>query len=218
MAHMPVKDFSKVEEVISVPDLSEIQTRFYSKFLQQDVLPHQRDEQGLESILRETFSSEEGKGVESYDGTKKLHYISYSLGVPRYTPDECRMLKLSYGYPFKIRLMLEKKDGTNIEEEIYMGDIPAMIGGGEFIVNGAERVIVSQLHRSPGVDFLKDETVGDKLQYSCRIIPERGSWIEVNITSKDLLVVRIDQTGKLNAITFFESSGCKIQHKRSNTQ
>ena len=102
------------------------------------------------------------------------------MGKPRYTPEECKQLRLTYGRPFRIWLRLNKEEP--IEEEVYLGDLPVMLGGGEFIINGAERVVVSQLHRSPGVDFvLEQDTTSDKKLPSCRIIPERGSWIEVNV-------------------------------------
>src|SRR4029079_10841321 len=92
-----------------------------------------------------------------------------------------------------------------VEEEVYLGDMPIMIGGGEFIINGAERVVVSQLHRSPGVDFVIDDSVADKKLHSCRIIPERGSWIEINVTKKDTLGVRIDQSGKFSSMTLLRA-------------
>ena len=131
-----------------------------------------RADQGIEGVLREIFP------IESYDKTLRLEYIRYDLGKPRYEPDECRQLRLTYGRPFKVWLRLTKEQP--IEEEVYLGDIPIMLGGGEFIINGAERVVVSQLHRSPGVDFVIEvEGAGDRRLHSCRIIPERGSWIEL---------------------------------------
>ena len=126
-----------------------------------------------------------------------LEYLGYELGAPRYSPDECRRLRLTYGAPFKIRVRLNKEEP--IEEEVYLGEFPIMIGGGEFIINGTERVIVTQLHRSPGVDFSVETTRSDKKLHSCWIIPERGSWIELNVSKKDALQVRIDQSGKFPA-------------------
>ena len=130
--------------------------------------------------------------------------MKYELGKPRYDPDECRQLRLTYGRPFRVWLRLRKSDGTAVEEEVYLGDMPIMIGGGEFIINGAERVVVSQLHRSPGVDFVV-EREGDKDMHSCRIIPERGSWIEINVTKKETLGVRIDQSGKFSALALLRA-------------
>ena len=142
--------------------------------------------------------------IESYDKKISLEYVKYELGKPRYDADECRQLRLTYGRPFRVWLRLRKADGTAVEEEVYLGDMPIMIGGGEFIINGAERVVVSQLHRSPGVDFVV-EREADKDMHSCRIIPERGSWIEINCTKKDTLGVRIDQSGKFSALTLLRA-------------
>ena len=182
------RTFGRVEEVIEVPNLMALQVDSYQRFLQEDVQPRERIDVGLEAILREVFP------IESYDGQLALEYLEYELGKPRYTPDECRKLRLTYGTPFKIRLRL-RRPTESIEEEVYLGEIPRMIGGGEFIINGAERVIVSQLHRSPGVDF-DEEFQAEKRLHKCRIIPERGSWVEINVNKKDVLTVRIDQSGK----------------------
>ena len=195
-----IRDFSGVGDVMSIPDLVGIQVDSYARFLQQHVAADSRKNRGLEALLCEVFP------VESYDGNMSLQYIHYELGKPRYTPDECRQLRLTYGVPFKIRLRLIRKDTDEIQEDlIYIGELPIMIGGGEFIINGAERVIVSQLHRSPGVDFVKEQVEGDRALHGCRIIPERGSWIEVNVTKKDVLAVRIDQSGKIPATTFIRA-------------
>ncbi len=183
-----------------VPDLIGIQTKSYARYLQAEAAPDGREPRGLEGLLREMFP------IESYDGSLSLHYINYELGKPRYTPDECRELRLTFGMPLRIRLRLIRKDSDEIQEDlIYLGDMPIMIGGGEFIINGAERVIVSQLHRSPGVDFIKTQAEGDRALHSCRIIPERGSWIEIEVTKKDVLVVRIDQSSKLPATMFLRA-------------
>src|SRR6266581_3978462 len=112
------------------------------------------------------------------------------------------VLRLTYGRPFRVWLRLNKEQP--VEEEVYLGDMPIMIGGGEFIINGAERVVVSQLHRSPGVDFVVTREA-DKDLHSCRIIPERCSWIEINATKKDTLGVRIDQSGKFSAVTLLRA-------------
>ncbi len=195
-----VCDFSRHGDAVAVPDLIEIQTKSYARFLQRDVDAGKRRSQGLEALLRETFP------IESYDGNMWLEYLDYTLDSPRYTPDECRELGLTFGMPFRIRVRLHRKDKEEVQEElIYLGEIPQMIGGGEFIVNGSERVIVSQLHRSPGVDFVKESAEGDRALHACRIIPERGSWIEINVTRKDLLAVRIDQSSKIAATTFLRS-------------
>jgi len=181
-----------------LPDLTELQTASYADFLQEDSDPLKRKDFGLESVLREIFP------IESYDGNTTLEYLYYELGKPRYTSPECRQLRLTYGRPLRIWLRLNREEPH--EEEVYLGDLPIMMGGGEFIINGAERVVVSQLHRSPGVDFvLEQDTTTDRKLPSCRVIPERGSWIEVNVTKKDSLTVRIDQSGKFAATTLLRA-------------
>jgi DNA-directed RNA polymerase subunit beta len=192
------RNFGRFGDAASVPHLTDVQTRSYERFLQLDVAPDKRTPTGLEGVLQEIFP------IEAYDKKSTLEYIKYDLGKPRYDPDECRQLRLTYGRPFRVWLRLRKADGTAIEEEVYLGDMPIMIGGGEFIINGAERVVVSQLHRSPGVDFVV-EREADKDLHSCRIIPERGSWIEINATKKDTFGVRIDQSGKFSAITLLRA-------------
>src|SRR4030043_1306791 len=135
-----------------------------------------------------------------------LEYLYYELEKPHYTPMQCRQLRLTYGYPLKIWCRLRTKEGEDLAEQaIYLGEIPIMIGGGEFIINGAVRVIVSQLHRSPGVDFLIESKEGDRVLHGGRIIPERGSWIEIGVTRKDVLVVRIDQSSKIPATIFLRA-------------
>ncbi len=193
-----VRLFGSRRDDYSMPNLTGIQTDSYAEFLQEDLEADKRKDQGLEGVLREIFP------IESYDKQISLEYIKYELGKPRYTPSECRQLRMTYGKPFRIWLRLNKDEP--VEEEVYLGDIPIMMGGGEFIINGAERVVVSQLHRSPGVDFvLEDDTTSDRKLPSCRIIPERGSWIEVNVTKKDSLTVRIDQSGKFSATTLLRA-------------
>jgi DNA-directed RNA polymerase subunit beta len=135
-----------------------------------------------------------------------VEYLYYKLEEPRYTPDECRELRLTYGMPFRIGVRLVRKDVPEIpEEEIYLGEIPILMGGGEYIVNGAERVIVNQLHRSPGVDFSIASAEGDRPLHSARVIPERGSWIELEVSKKDVLQMRIDQSTKIPATTFLRA-------------
>ncbi|PAY21188.1 DNA-directed RNA polymerase subunit beta [Rhodopirellula sp. SM50] len=181
-----------------LPDLTALQTASYKEFLQEDVNSLAREDKGLESVLREIFP------IASYDGNITLEYLRYELGKPRYTSQECRQLRLTYGMPLRIWLRLNREEPH--EEEVYLGDMPIMMGGGEFIINGAERVVVSQLHRSPGVDFVWDtDTTTDRKLPSCRVIPERGSWVEFNVTKKDALTVRIDQSGKFAATTLLRA-------------
>ncbi len=192
-----VRRFGSQRAPHQIPDLTEIQTRSYERFLQYDDPPQKREDQGIEGVLREIFP------IESYDKTLQLKYLRYELGKPRYEPHECRQLRLTYGRPFRVWLELTKEQP--IEEEVYLGDMPIMLGGGEFIINGAERVVVSQLHRSPGVDYVSEVEAGDRRTFSCRIIPERGSWIELNTSKKDTISVRIDQSGKFSAMTLLRA-------------
>lgn len=192
-----VRNFGRFGDAVEVPPLTDVQNRSYDRFLQLEAMPEKRTPTGLEGVLREIFP------IESYDKTLSLDFIKYELGKPRYGPDECRQLRLTYGRPFRVWLRLNKEQP--VEEEVYLGDMPIMIGGGEFIINGAERVVVSQLHRSPGVDYVVETEASERKLHSCRIIPERGSWIEINVTKKETLGVRIDQSGKFSAMTLLRA-------------
>ena len=192
-----VRSFGRDEYNYEIPDLTKIQTESYVRFLQADVETERRQAIGLEGIFKEIFP------IASYDAQFELEYLRYELGKPRYSPDECRQLRLTYGRPLRVYFRLKKEQP--IEEEVYLCDLPIMLGGGEFIINGAERVVVSQLHRSPGVDFMEASDASDREGYSCRIIPERGSWVELATTRKEALAVRIDQSGKFSAMTLLRA-------------
>ena len=195
-----VRNFSKVGDAAPVPNLIDIQLAGYDRFLQKDPGASGRKAEGLEALLREIFP------IVSYDKQIQLEYISYELGESRYAPQECRDLRLTYGMPFRIRCRLVRTDRKEVlEESIYVGEVPIMIGGGEFIINGAERVIVSQLHRSPGVDFTVEMQESDRPLHGARIIPQRGSWIEMTVTKKDALTIRIDQSSKIPSTMFLRS-------------
>jgi DNA-directed RNA polymerase subunit beta len=195
-----IRNFGKIDDAIEVPDLIEVQLKSYGRFLQREASVASREDKGLEALFREIFP------IVSYDKTMELEYLGYELEKPRYSLDQCRELRLTYGYPLKVRCQLKRKEADDIAEQaIYLGEVPVMIGGGEFIVNGAERVIVNQLHRSPGVDFVIDSKDGDRVLHGARIIPERGSWIEMSVTKKDVLVIRIDQSSKIPATTFLRA-------------
>ncbi len=194
------RNFGKIGDAVEVPNLIEVQLASYERFLQQDQPWDARPNKGLEALFREVFP------IVSYDKTMELEYLGYELEPPRYSIEQCRELRLTYGYPLKVHCRLKRKDMEDIAEQaIYLGEIPVMIGGGEFIINGAERVIVNQLHRSPGVDFVIDSKDGDRILHGARIIPERGSWIEMSVTRKDVLVIRIDQSSKIPATTFLRA-------------
>ena len=197
--NVPVRTFGRYPAILDLPNLVEIQTEAYQKFLALDTPQSQRADEGLEALLREVFP------IYSYDKTMCLEYVGYDLGRPRYSIDECRKLRLTYGHPFKVRLRLIKPEP--VEEEVYLGELPIMLGGGEFIINGSERVVVSQLHRSPGVDFnYEASSAGDNRKlHNCWIIPERGSWVELNVTKKETLSVRIDQSGKFSIVTLLRA-------------
>ena len=202
------RTFGSGRDTFPIPNLTTLQTASYEAFLQEDTMSDKRKNQGLQSVLAEIFP------IESYDKTVSLEYLRYELGKPRYTPEECRQLRLTFGKPLKVWLRLNREQP--LEEEVYLGDIPVMLGGGEFIINGAERVVVSQLHRSPGVDFVEElEGTSDRRVPSCRVIPERGSWIEINVTKKDSLSVRIDQSGKFSVMTLLRAMG---PHLSTNTE
>ena len=201
MVLQKVRNFGRVRDAVEIPDLVTIQTESYERFLQKETAPTKRKCIGLEALFREIFP------IQNYDKTMSLEYFYYELEKPRYISDECRQLRLTYGYPLKIRCRLSGKDGEDLaEQSIYLGEMPVRIGGGEFIINGAERVIVSQLHRSPGVDFLIESKEGDRVLHGGRIIPKRGSWIEISVTRKDVLVIKIDQSSKIPATIFLRAT------------
>jgi DNA-directed RNA polymerase subunit beta len=200
MLQKSIRNFGKAADTVAIPDLVAIQRKSYEQFLQTGTAISKRSDIGLEALFREIFP------IESYDKKITLEYLYYELEQPHYTPTECVQLRLTYAYPLKIYCRLRSEQGEDLAEQaIYLGEIPVMIGGGEFIINGAVRVIVSQLHRSPGVDFLIESKEGDRVLHGGRIIPERGSWIEIGVTQKDILVVRIDQSSKIPATIFLRA-------------
>jgi len=196
---LPRRDFSRLEAKVELPDLVTLQTSSYERFLQKDAPQSRRSDAGMNALFNEIFP------IFSYDQTMSLEFVGYELGEPRYTSEECKALKLTYGAPLKVAMRLHTGEGEPVTEDVYLGEIPLMIGGGEFIINGAERVVVSQLHRSPGVDFGFEVGPNNKTLHQCWIVPERGSWIELVVTKKDTLQIRIDQSGKFSAMTFFRA-------------
>lgn len=195
---LQIRHYGRVKDELEIPPLSKIQVDSYEAFLQENVAPKDRKNIGLESIFREIFP------IISSDEVVRMEYVSYSFGMPRHTTAECKDLKLTYSKPLKLNLRLVSADEV-IEEEVYLCDIPLMLGGGEFIINGAERVIVTQIQRSPGMDFSEvTSTTGRRLQ-NCRVVPKRGSWITIESDSKDRLWLKIDKSAKLCAFTFLRS-------------
>jgi DNA-directed RNA polymerase subunit beta len=202
-----IRNFGKIEDAIEVPDLIEVQLDSYNRFIQFDAQLNKRKNQGLEALYREIFP------IVSYDKTMELEYLGYELESPRYTLEQCRELRLTYGYPLKVHCRLKRQDADDIAEQaIYLGEMPVMIGGGEFIINGAERVIVNQLHRSPGVDFGIDSKDGDRVLHGARIIPERGSWID-KIPATTFLRAMDEKYGKTEDLIrlFYKTKKVKVK-------
>ncbi|GHH60982.1 MULTISPECIES: DNA-directed RNA polymerase subunit beta [Gammaproteobacteria] len=196
------KDFGKQRSILEVPFLLAIQVDSYREFLQEDVEPSKRKDLGLHAALKSVFP------IVSYSGNAALEYVGYKLGEPVFDERECRQRGMSYGAPLRVTVRLviyDRESSTKAikyvkEQEVYLGEIPLMTENGTFIVNGTERVIVSQLHRSPGVFFDHDRGKthsSGKLLYSARIIPYRGSWLDFEFDPKDALFTRIDRRRKL---------------------
>ncbi|MBW8781978.1 MAG: DNA-directed RNA polymerase subunit beta [Verrucomicrobia bacterium] len=179
-------NFGKLREVIVPPNLIEIQITSYLDFLQKGIPEKQRKPQGLEAVFREVFP------IESYDGRLVLEYVSYTLGDAKSTEIECIREGITYSVPLYVKLRLREEDFIK-DEEIYMGEIPMVTERGSFIINGAERVVVSQLHRSPGIAFEVTPHANGKPLHSFRIIPDRGTWLEVQFDNNDLLYVYLDR-------------------------
>ncbi len=195
--------FREKEEIIDLPNLIEIQLKSYREFLQLDVLPHERLNVGLQEVFSEIFP------IKSYDDKVILEYLSYSLGVPKYTPEECIRRGITFNVTLKVKFRLTDETGIK-EEEVYMGTIPVMTEKGTFVVNGAERVIVSQLHRSPGISFEQERHPKGIVLYSFRIIPYRGSWLEASFDTSDMIYVYVDRKKrrrKILATSFIRTLG-----------
>jgi DNA-directed RNA polymerase subunit beta len=179
-------NFGKLREVIQPPNLIEIQITSYLDYLQKGTPEKQRKPQGLEAVFREVFP------IQSYDERLVLEYVSYTLGDPKNTEIECIREGITYSVPLYVKLRLREEDFIK-DEDIYMGEIPMVTERGSFIINGAERVVVSQLHRSPGIAFEVTPHPNGKLLHSFRIIPDRGTWLEVQFDNNDLLYVYLDR-------------------------
>jgi DNA-directed RNA polymerase subunit beta len=195
--------FQEKEEIIDLPNLIEVQMKSYRQFLQADRLPHERDNVGLQEVFTEIFP------IKSYDEKTILEYVSYNLGVPKYTPEECIKRGITFNVTVKVKFRLTDETGIK-EEEVYMGTIPVMTDKGTVIINGAERVIVSQLHRSPGIAFEQERHPKGLMIYSFRIIPYRGSWLEAAFDINDLIYVYIDRKKrrrKILATSFIRTLG-----------
>ena len=210
----PRKNYQKIRPAIEHPYLIEIQQRSYEKFLQRDIEPHKRANVGLQAVFNSVFP------VKDFAETARVEFVSYSFEEPKYTVSECRQRGMSYAAPFKviIRLVVWDVDKeANVrsvrdvkEQEVYFGEIPLMTENGTFIINGTERVVVSQLHRSAGVFFDHDKGKNSstgKILYTARVIPYRGSWIDFEFDIKDILFVRIDRRRKMHATILLKALG-----------
>jgi len=213
------KNFGKTEQVTDMPNLIEMQRCSYERFLQKDTPPEEREVQGLQAVFKSVFP------IRDFSGLANLEFISYSFDEVKYEVDECLAKGMTFEAPLKIRVALEVYDqdkdtgvktirGGVKEQEIYFGTLPLMTAQGTFIVNGTERVIVSQLHRSPGIFFDHDKGKthsSGKILYSARIIPMRGSWLDLEMDPKDIIYVRIDRRRKFPVTLLLKALGYTAQ-------
>ena len=210
--------FNRSEAVIEPPTLMRLQINSYEDFLQRDIPPARREDMGLQAVFKSVFP------IFDFNKTVSLEFVSYSLEQPKYSEQECKARGLSYESPLKVTVRLvfydidEENEGTRTissikEQEVYLGNIPLMTATGSFIYNGTERVIVSQLHRSPGIIFEHDsgkKHSSGKLLYSSRIIPHRGSWLDFEFDHKNVLYARIDRKRKLHATVILKALGYSV--------
>ena len=179
-------NYGKLREVLEIPDLIGVQVDSFKDFLQLNVAPDKRHRKGLQEIFKEVFP------IESFDQQINVDFVGYRFGESKFDPIDCVKDGESYAMPLYATLALNIK-GRKIEEEVFFGDFPMMTDRGTFIINGAERVIVSQLHRSPGICFEKMRHSSGRGIYSYRIIPDRGSWLEVQFDINDLIFIYLDK-------------------------
>jgi len=212
--------FNKLPELMEIPNLMEIQKKSYNDFLQKDVRPEDRKNQGLQAVLQSVFP------IYDFNNNSSLEFAGYTFGDPKYSEEECRERDMTYSAALKVTLRLvvrEEDPETKVkrikdikEQEVFFCELPLMTSNGTFIINGAERVIVSQLHRSPGVSFDEDETKASNAgrQFMvARIIPYWGSWLEMEFDNNDLLYIRIDRKRKILVSTFLRAIGFTTQKK-----
>jgi DNA-directed RNA polymerase subunit beta len=208
------RSFARTKQYTEIPNLIELQKKSYENFLQKDVDPDRRGSDGLNGVFKSVFP------ITDFNNTASLEFVSYVLEPPKYDVDECRQRGMSYAAPLKVTLRLivfdvdEETEARSIrdvkEQEVYLGEIPLMTANGSFIINGTERVVVSQLHRSPGVFFDHDKgknNASGKFIYSARVIPYRGSWLDFEFDQKDLIYVRIDRRRKFPVTILLKALG-----------
>src|SRR6201997_3118451 len=202
------KTFGRVAEVAPMPNLIEVQKSSYDHFLQMGVAPEHRASVGLQEVFKSVFP------IRDFSERAQLEFVRYELEIPKYDVEECQQRGMNYAAPLKVTLRLlvwdvDEDTGSRTirdikEQDVYMGDMPLMTRNGTFIINGTERVIVSQMHRSPGVFFDHDKGKthsSGKYLFAARIIPYRGSWLDFEFDAKDLVYVRIDRKRKLPVTT-----------------
>ena len=202
------KSFGRIPEVAPMPNLIDVQRSSYEAFLQMNVLPDSRTQTGLQEVFKSVFP------IDDFAGRGRLEFVDYELEEPKYDVEECIQRGMTFAAPLKVTLRLivwdvdEDTGARSIrdikEQPVYMGDMPLMTDNGTFIINGTERVIVSQMHRSPGVFFDHDKGKthsSGKFLFTARVIPYRGSWLDFEFDSKDLVYVRIDRKRKLPVTT-----------------
>ena len=213
------ESFGKIRKVVEIPHLIEIQKLSYDKFLQATVPHEQRENVGLQGVFTSVFP------IRDFKGTSELAYLGYTLEKPKYDVDECRQRGMSFAAPIKVTIQLiiydaPAEEGQDPvvrdikEQEVFFGEIPLMTENGTFIINGTERVVVSQLHRSPGVFFDHDKGKthsSGKLLYSARVIPYRGSWLDFEFDHKNIIHVRIDRRRKMPATVLLRALGFSTQ-------
>src|SRR5258708_25571170 len=195
--------FGKIKEAVEPPNLIEVQLDSYVEFLQKDLPPSKRKNVGLQAVFREAFP------IQSYDDKVVLDFVSYDIGEPKMSALDCQREGQTLSAPLHVTFQLRDEKGTK-EEKVYMGEIPLMTPQGTFVINGAERVVVSQLHRSPGIAFESSVHLNGKVLYSFRIIPDRGSWLEVQFDTNDLLYIYLDRRKRRRnflATTFLRALG-----------
>src|SRR6267143_6509014 len=213
------RSFGKIKKIIEIPNLIEIQKRSYDDFLQVGVATDDRADVGLQAVFKSVFP------IKDFNETASLEFVSYELGTPKYDVDECHQRGMTYAAPIKVKIQLVIWDVENgrrsiknvKEQEVYFGEIPLMTGNGTFMVNGTERVIVSQLHRSPGVFFEHDKGrthSSGKLLFSARVIPYRGSWLDFEYDPKDFLYFRVDRRRKMPVTILLKAIGLSIEDIR----
>jgi len=207
------KSFAKIRSIVDIPDLIEIQKQSFERFLQTEIESEKRENTGLQAVFNSIFP------IKDFNETASLEFVGYTLEEPKYDVQECLQRGMTYAAPFKVTIRLiawDDAEGAQTirdvkEQEVYFGEVPIMTDNGTFIINGTERVIVSQLHRSPGIvyDTTTSTTVsaaGKKL-FSCRIIPYRGSWLDLEFDHKDLLYARIDRRRKIHITVLLKALG-----------